>query len=78
MLRAECRFNTRSIILLGALTIAPNAKSDLSADLAAAVDAPYLTFTTAGAAPWYVDMTTSVVGNSYSQVKENKNETIPR
>jgi len=39
-------FNNRSIILLGALTIAPHAKSDLSADLAAAVDAPYLTFTT--------------------------------
>jgi hypothetical protein len=65
--------STTALILAASLHLfAPHAKSDLSADLAAAVDAPYITFTTAGNAPWYVDTTTSVAGNSSSQVKENQ------
>ena len=64
---------TTALTLAASLHLfAPHAQADLSADLAAAVDAPYLTFTTAGTAPWYVDTTTSFVGNSYSQVKENQ------
>jgi len=65
--------STTALTLAASLQFfATQAKSDLSADLAAAVDAPYLTFTTAGNAPWYVDTTTSVAGNSYNQVKENQ------